>query len=335
MNEADAASRALRRYRRATGAYVVYGIAVMAWGTYVRATGSGAGCGSHWPLCNGEVVPRDPSVQMLVELTHRVTSGLAWLAAPVLWFWSRRLLERGHPARRFAGLSWLLMTTESLLGAGLVLLEMTGQNTSVARAGWTGGHLVHTFLLLGVMVAAHHAARPAARYRWRGQGRLGLLLGLAAGSVVLVAMGGAVAALGDALFPAESLHHGLRQDFSPAAHLFLRLRVAHPTLAVLAAAVVGAAALAAARRPGLRPVARVVLGLYVGQLVVGLVNLVLLAPVALQVVHLLVADALWVALVWLMLGVAGAPQTSSSESGSTPRRASSARSRSTSSSPSS
>ncbi len=309
--------RALRRYRAFTWGYVLYGLAVMAWGTYVRATGSGAGCGAHWPLCNGEVVPRSPALETLVELTHRVTSGLAWLLAPLSWFWARRLFPPGHPARRFAGWTWILMTTESLLGAGLVLLEMTGRNESVARAAWTGGHLIHTFLLLGVMVATWHAARPGAAYRWRGHGALGLTLGLAAGAVSLAAMSGAVAALGDTLFPAESLRHGLQQDFSPTAHLFLRLRVLHPTLAIWSSLFVGAACWLAFRRPGLRRAAVGLAVLQMLQLDVGVANLLLLAPVWMQVLHLMVADLLWIALVWLGLTMAA----SGAMGGAVPRSA--------------
>ncbi len=303
------ASPSLHRYQRFAWGYVLYGLAVMAWGTYVRATGSGAGCGAHWPLCNGEVVPRSPALETLVELTHRVTSGIAWLLAPFGWMWSRRIFPVGHPARRLAGWIWLLMTTESLLGAGLVLLEMTGENTSVARAAWTGGHLVHTFLLLGVMVASAHAARPSIRYRWHGHGPLGLAWGLAAGSVVLVAMGGAVAALGDTLFPAESIRHGLAQDFSPTAHLFLRLRVLHPTLAIWSALPLSATVWLARRRPGLRRAAATLAALYVLQIAVGVTNLLLLAPVWMQVLHLFVADSLWIGLLWIALQAASQSRT--------------------------
>src|SRR5215467_12703113 len=56
---------------------LAYNVAVIAWGAFVRASGSGAGCGRHWPLCNGEVVPRPTSVATVIEATHRATSGLA------------------------------------------------------------------------------------------------------------------------------------------------------------------------------------------------------------------------------------------------------------------
>ena len=68
---------------------VVFSFAVIVWGAYVRASGSGAGCGSHWPLCNGTVLQRDPAIETIIELGHRTTSfvalllvvGLVWLGA--------------------------------------------------------------------------------------------------------------------------------------------------------------------------------------------------------------------------------------------------------------
>src|SRR5450755_2070071 len=70
---------------------VAYNVAVIVWGAYVRATGSGAGCGSHWPLCNGEFLPTTPQTQTVIEFTHRVTSGVSLVLAAILlmWCWRR------------------------------------------------------------------------------------------------------------------------------------------------------------------------------------------------------------------------------------------------------
>jgi heme A synthase len=131
-----------------------------------------------------------------------------------------------------------------------------------------------------------------------------LLVGLA--GILATASSGAIAALGDTLFPARTLAEGLRQDFAPAAHLFLRVRISHPALAVATAAVLLAvAALIASRdRAGrVRPFATVAAGLVLGQLTLGFVNLALLAPTALQLLHLLTADAVWLAFVFLAAAV--------------------------------
>ena len=71
-------------------------LAIIAWGTFVRATGSGAGCGNHWPLCNGEVLPRAPSVATLIEYSHRLTSGVALILVAIVLYQVRRHREPGH-----------------------------------------------------------------------------------------------------------------------------------------------------------------------------------------------------------------------------------------------
>jgi heme a synthase len=298
----------VNRLARFAWIVVAWNLAVIGWGAYVRASGSGAGCGQHWPLCNGEIVPRAPAIATIVELTHRVTSGLALLGllALVIAVWRSR--PAGHPARRAAGWSMLFMLTEAGVGAGLVLFAMVADNASLARALFMAVHLANTFLLLGAMTLTA---------RWLEDGPVGLsldrrggraaIVGLLALGVLVVSVSGAVAALGDTLFPATSLAHALEQDLSPTSHVLLRLRVIHPTLAVIVALALIAIAprlpidggeTRAGGAIGLGPGSRVALlaGL---QAAIGGLNVVLLAPIWLQLVHLLVADLLWISVVLL------------------------------------
>jgi heme A synthase len=252
-------------------------IAVILWGAFVRASGSGAGCGSHWPLCNGEVLPRSPRIETLIELTHRVTSGMALLLVVglVVMAWRRR--PQGHPARRAAALTMFFMLTEAAVGAGLVLFELVADNQSMARAMFMGTHLVNTFFLLAFLTLTAHHASGGAPFRWRG----GMALGLAA--LIVAGVSGAVAALGDTLLASG-------QDLSPTAHLLIRLRI--PVAAGLFMAFLAARAMS-------HPAARWTAGLVVAQIVAGVLNVVLLAPVWMQIVHLLLADLLWISAVLL------------------------------------
>lgn len=283
---------------------VAWNLVVILWGAFVRATGSGAGCGQHWPLCNGVALPRDPTVETLIEFTHRATSGLALLAllALVIAVWRSR--PAGHPARRAAGWSMLFMLTEAGVGAGLVLFELVADNRSMARALFMAVHLANTFLLLGAMTltARWLEDRPGG-LSIAGRGGRAAILGALTIGLLVVGVSGAVAALGDTLFPATSLTHALAQDLSPTSHALLRLRVIHPTLATIVALalIVVAPRLpidgeAAPVRLGLGTRVALLAGL---QTVLGAVNVLLLAPVWLQIVHLLVADLLWIALVLL------------------------------------
>ncbi|HLM66036.1 MAG TPA: COX15/CtaA family protein, partial [Longimicrobium sp.] len=159
------------RFARFAWVVLAYNVAVVLWGAVVRATGSGAGCGAHWPRCNGVVIPRDPSVETLIEFSHRATSGLAFLAvAAMLWMAVRRF-PAGHAARAGAVASMVLMVIEAGVGASLVLLRLVAGNTSLARAGWMAAHLTTTFLLLAAIALTAWWAGGRPRMRVRGQGR--------------------------------------------------------------------------------------------------------------------------------------------------------------------
>jgi heme A synthase len=295
----------MQRFERFSWVVLAYNLAVIAWGAFVRATGSGAGCGAHWPMCNGEVVPRAASVETMIELTHRATSGIALVLVVVQLVWALRLFPKGHRTRGLAIATMVFMLLEALVGAGLVLLELVADNQSAARAGWIAVHLVNTFLLVASLSltpwSVRHEERPPA-------GRGGLSAALAAGAVLLLLTGvaGAITALGDTLFPAESLASGMAADLSPTAHFLVRLRVIHPLIAALGGVflLVLTGFLASTRSDDThgkttRTLSIVVAALVVTQLLAGLANLYLLAPVWMQLVHLLLADLLWIAFVLL------------------------------------
>ena len=165
--------------RLARFAWLVLGwnVAVILWGAFVRATGSGAGCGAHWPLCNGEVVPRAPALETMIEFTHRATSGLALLLVFALCLWVFREKPKGHPARRAAGASVFFILTEAAVGAGLVLFRLVGQNDSVARALFMAGHLANTFVLLACLTLTAHWCATDARLRPEAVSRFGWAIG--------------------------------------------------------------------------------------------------------------------------------------------------------------
>ena len=290
------------RFARATWGLVAFLLAVVAWGAFVRATGSGAGCGAHWPVCNGEVVPRGAALETLIEFSHRVSSALVTLAVFAWAIWGFVAFPRGHRVRWGAALGVVAILLEGAIGAALVLLRLTGTDDSLARAGVMGLHLVNTFFLLAVVAVTGAWAGGGAPIRLREQGALGVLVPAALLGLVVLGVSGAIAALGDTLFPARSLAEGLRQDAAAGAHVLLRLRVLHPLLAVaVATLLLATAAVSSLLRPG-RSVRRAAIALgvlVVVQLTVGLVNLALLAPVWIQLVHLLLADGVWLATVLL------------------------------------
>lgn len=291
---------------------LVYNLLVIVWGAYVRASGSGAGCGSHWPLCNGSVLPRAPRLETIIEFSHRVTSGLALLLVVGLVIFAFRRFGRGHIVRYAALASLFFILSEALIGAGLVLLEYVAENKSIARAFWMSGHLVNTFLLLAAISLTAwwgRGSEVSTAIKWPKYSILafvGCILGM-----FLLGTSGAIAALGDTLFPARSLAEGIQQDLSETASVLLRLRIWHPLIAVL----VGTGVIATsmyfrkwASSNEARSLSNALTALVIAQWCVGIINLVLLAPIWMQLVHLLVADLVWIALI--LFGASFASSTS-------------------------
>ena len=292
----------MKEKRFATYAWLVvaYNIVVILWGAVVRATGSGAGCGSHWPTCNGEIIHRPERIETLIELSHRLTSAFSGVLVVILLIWAWRRFGPGTRTRRAALGAFVFILIEGALGAGLVLLELTADNVSVARAFAVALHMGNTLVLLVFLSLTAWWGGGAPGVQLRGRRTVLWLLGIGLVGALLMAGMGAVTALGDTLFPAESLAAGLQADLDPAASFLIRLRVLHPVLAVLVSVywvVIGNVLKELVPSPRLHRMLRVVYGLIAIQLSAGVLNVILLAPVWMQLLHLALADAFWIALV--------------------------------------
>jgi heme A synthase len=295
------------RFVRFAWFFVAYLIVVILFGAWVRIAGAGAGCGNHWPTCNGDVIPQAPEMKTVIEYTHRVTSGLCGLLVLGLAFWARRV---SRPVFYASLATLFFILVESFIGAVLVKKELVAGDASVSRAIVISLHLLNTMLLTA-------AAATVAWWASRGVAALpriavsrGMIVAVLL-CLVLTSVTGAVTALGDTLFPKQpaldgSLIASVRGDLSVGQHFLVRLRVLHPLVAVISAMIVLAVSL------GLR---RQIKGSSTGelrlirllkswqhavllQLVLGVVNIMLAAPGWMQIFHLLMAQALWL-VVWV------------------------------------
>ncbi len=290
--------RRLNRFALFAWATLVFNLFVIVWGGFVRASGSGAGCGAHWPICNGVLIPRAPTTETLIEFSHRITSGLALIAVAALLVWALRVWPRGHVVRAGATWSMIFMVIEALVGAGLVLLELVAYNVSVARAWWMAGHLVNTLLLTGALALTAWWASGGERLLLRRQGAVAISWIVALAAMLVLGASGAITALGDTLV----LGGGLSPEDSPIVAALVDLRIFHPMIAIAVGAAVGVAAwIARTRRvsPATRALSTWLIALYVLQLLLGALNVVLKAPLWLQLVHLLMTNTLWILLVLL------------------------------------
>jgi cytochrome c oxidase assembly protein subunit 15 len=291
---------------------LAYNVAVILWGAVVRATSSGAGCGDHWPLCNGVVLQSNPRLATLIELAHRMSSGLTLPLVLLLLLWTFRATVSGHLARLASIAAVIFTFNEALLGALLVLLRLTADNRSPARAVYLSLHLANTLLLLGALALAAHYLSSSEAFTRRTIRFTQLPLALTGITVTLVlGVTGTLAALSDTLFPATSLTAAFAQDFSASGGWLLRLRILHPLTAVIAGLFICWLLLRSIARPSERKLALLVLGLLVLQIALGIADVTLLAPVWMQILHLLGADLLWIALVLLAARVCftSKPQT--------------------------
>jgi cytochrome c oxidase assembly protein subunit 15 len=300
---ATAMSVAVKRIPRALVRYawgvVAYNVLVILWGAIVRATGSGAGCGDNWPLCNGDFFPHHPRIATVIEFAHRSMTGVSTFLVIALVIWTFLAASRGHRARRAAIASAILLITEALLGAVLVLGGYVGHNISAARVLVQSIHFTNTMLFLGSLALtagclddrhARHGQRisPTRSSTAFWPACIALL------ATIVVGATGSVAALADTLFPSPTLLAGFASDFAASSPLLVRMRWIHP-----AAAVVGFCCVTwLVMKVGSR-LAWVVAGLLCLQFIVGIADVLLLAPTWMQILHLLGADLYWIALVCL------------------------------------
>jgi len=290
-------SRALNRY---AWAVLAYNVAVVLWGAAVRATGSGAGCGDRWPLCNGTVIQHYPTAATLIEFAHRASSGVALIAVIALLVWTLRATPRRHLARAASVTALVLTLNEALLGALLVLLGKVADDRSPSRAVYLALHLTNTLLLLAALaLTAHFLSRKLGFMRGSVELRAPGIAFTGLVATLIVGVTGSLAALGDTLFPATSLRAAFAEDFSSTSSWLIRIRWVHPAISLVAGAFLLWLVYHGARTVIHRRLSLTLAVLLLVQYALGLADLTLLTPTSMQLLHLLGADLFWIALVVL------------------------------------
>ena len=254
---------------------------------------AGAGCGSHWPLCNGVVIQPlaigGDAGRVLAPADERPR------AARVVGLWPAgrgALTARGDPARRAAAASVFFMLTEAALGAGLVLFRLVADNATMARALFMAAHLANTFILLKALTLTAWWLSGGGVPSLRDRGRLAGGWALSAGLFLIASISGAVAALGETPVSIRVAGRGLRADLSTISRVDPAENAASGAcgLGGRGRDADGAAAGRTADTTGQR-LARTVVTIAGLQLIAGLTNVLLLAPIWMQLTHLLLADA--------------------------------------------
>ena len=302
----------LSKFARYAWFVLAYNIVVIIWGVFLRASKSGDGCGQHWLTCHGEVIPSAPQLKTIIEFSHRITSMLDGfiVIGLLIWAfltWKANQSQQNRLVLRMASGSFIFVIVEGLLGAGLVLTGNTAETLTAARPFWMAGHLITTLVLLTFLTLTAWFAGGGKPFNFKAQPKILFLLSLAVTGVLLIGLSGSVAALSSMLFPSETLTEGITKDFSATSHILLRLRVSHPILsAAVGIYLVFLAGWLKAKtfeNFQVRRWANILRTLVLIQFAVGALTLVMLAPIVIQIIHLILADAVWIAFVLLAASV--------------------------------
>jgi len=291
-------------FQRYSLGLVIYNVLVILWGAVVRATGSGAGCGSHWPLCNGEVLPQPEAVDTTIEFIHRVTSGVDGLFVITLLWMAYYLYGKKSKITLWAFLALVFIIIEGLLGRMLVVQEWVGTNISVMRAVVVAVHLANTYILLLTLTITAWLASLKHKVVWRDEKLITWLVVVGLVISILFSAMGAVTALGDTLFPPESVLTEIQKDFDPASNFLVRLRVIHPVLAILSSGFLFFMVRFIQKKLPVDAVNRrgnYLIGAMGIQVLAGGFTILTLAPLFMQVIHLLLADTFWILLILFSL----------------------------------
>lgn len=283
---------------------LIYTFFVIVWGAFVRASGSGDGCGAHWPSCEGDFLLQAPDAKKFIEYMHRASSGLYGIFVLILSI-STMLSKRFSKTTKIFAAGVLFFTiAESLIGAKLVLSELVGSNTSLARAVVMVIHLTNTLILVACNTGVIFFIDPKTKFASKEKIKSILKsYGPIFTFFFLTGASGALAALGDTLYPSENLLEGFAMDIDPASPLIIKLRSLHP---IFAFSLVGVILWFTDPK---KYMGMVLIGLSISTLVVGLINLVLLAPIYMQLLHLGMVMCFWVACLMYFFGEASLKKT--------------------------
>ncbi|MFN0277117.1 MAG: COX15/CtaA family protein [Pyrinomonadaceae bacterium] len=288
-----------------------YNILVILWGVFLRASKSGDGCGQHWLTCHGEVIPSAPELKTVIEFSHRITSSIAGMLLVVLLAWAFRRWSASKTEQNYLTLktaigSFVFIVIEGLLGAGLVLTGNTAENLTPERPVWMAAHLINTFILLAFLTLTARYASGGQRLNFRTEPKYLAALAIGVIAVFLVGISGSIAALSSMIFPVGTIAAGITQDFSPTSHLLLRLRLLHPITAILTSVflifLTGWLAKECGNEKKISRWSNVLSILVLVQIAFGSATLLMMAPIVMQLGHLLLADLIWISYVLFSAG---------------------------------
>ena len=291
---------------------LAYNILVILWGVFFWFSKSGDGCGQHWLTCHGEIIPSAPELKTIIEFSHRMTTGPAFVLVIVLLVWAFLRFGKGSPVRTAAAASAVFIVSEVLIGAVLVLTGNTAETLTSERPFLAVGHLINSFLLLASLTLTAWFAGGQRTINVANRRKPILLLALAAIAILFVGTSGSVAALSSMLFPSATLTEGIARDFAAGSNILLKLRISHPILSIVTSIylvfLAGWLSAWSGREEKIKRSANILTIIVIAQVAFGALTLLTLAPIVMQVGHLLLADLLWISFILLSANYLSRPE---------------------------
>ena len=274
----------------------LYGLVVSVFsiiaGAIVRATGSGDGCGASWPTCNGEIIPELDTPSELIEFSHRSVSGVLLIITLIIFVKSFKDEVPTLQKKIIWSLTFFVLL-EALIGAVIVIYEWVGMNSSAPRIIAVPLHLVNTFGLLGAYTLLFYLTQNSKttlnNFFDRGF-KIGLFLFLLSGAT------GSIAALADVIFPSESFITGLAEDFDTNSEVLIRLRILHPIVASALSLYLYSEANRLQNE--YQVITKNIKLLILLGVLLGVSNVISNIILPLSILHLLMADLLWILYVY-------------------------------------
>ncbi len=270
-------------------------IASILAGAFVRATGSGDGCGATWPTCKGKIIPALSDTSELIEFSHRSVSGVL-LVVTLIIFAKTRKFQKDSLVRIVTNYLTFFVIFEALIGAVIVIFEWVGLNSSLPRIIAVPIHLVNTFGLLGSYAILYKILQDDLQNIKNMFNKNFLLI---SSLFLLSGATGSITALADVLFPSASFVEGFLADFDRTSEVLTRLRILHPIISSILSIVlyVYATGIRKKYNVSVKPLQILILI----AVFLGVINVLSNIVLPLSILHLAIADFLWISYIYVSI----------------------------------
>ena len=270
-------------------------IASILAGAFVRATGSGDGCGATWPTCKGKIIPSLSDTSELIEFSHRSVSGVL-LVVTLIIFAKTRKFQKDSLVRIVTNYLTFFVIFEALIGAVIVIFEWVGLNSSLPRIIAVPIHLVNTFGLLGSYAILYKILQDDLQNIKNMFNKNFLLI---SSLFLLSGATGSITALADVLFPSASFVEGFLADFDRTSEVLTRLRILHPIISSILSIVlyVYATGIRKKYNVSVKPLQILILI----AVFLGVINVLSNIVLPLSILHLAIADFLWISYIYVSI----------------------------------